>query len=386
MTERTAIYLTSKAKTGYLENGEWDFHDEDTQQHLHALHPYPARFIPQIPRKAISIWSQPGDLVLDPFCGCGTTMLESILLGRPTIGVDNNPVAILVSQAKTVHYSFEDLGILEKFVKELDCSLSSHMEFTALIPEYENIRYWFCDESINDLARLRAAINRLPEKPRLLTLAVFSSIIVRVSNQDSDTRYTRIEKTYHLGNATEWFKVRLIDVIERLKLIIELPKATATIYCADSRNLGFIPDGSINLIVTSPPYINAYDYHKYHRHRIQWIGGDVSFARDNEIGKHDTFTRPNATPARYFDDMQKCFKEWKRVLIPGGHAFIVIGDGIVSGKPVPVGDKFIELCEDIGLKFSKRWIRSLQKNKKSFNQHARIDKEHLLLLEKVGEG
>lgn len=381
MSKRTAIYHINEALAKLPVDSEWDFHEEDTQEHLHALHPYPARFIPQIPRKAISQWSHPGDLVLDPFCGCGTTILESILLGRPAIGIDNNDVAILVSRAKTTHYSFQDLRILEKFLEELGFTVSS-LGSSVSIPDYKNIEYWFCKEALVDLSKIRTAVYQLPERTQLLALAVFSSIIVRVSNQDSDTRYARINKTYQSGNAIEWFRSRLINTIERVRMIIELPKTTASVYGADSRNLECIPNDSIDLIVTSPPYINAYDYHKYHRHRIHWIEGNVTLARDTEIGKHDTFTRPKATPDRYFKDMYKCFREWTRVLVPGGHAFVVIGDGIVGGKPVPVGDTFIGLGEDAGLTFNERWIRSLLKEKKSFNQYARIDKEHLLLFKK----
>ncbi len=381
MINRKAIYGTNGIPEKHLKNGDWDFHDEDTQQHFHALHPYPARFVPQIPRKAILKWSSPNDVVLDPFCGCGTTILESILLGRPAIGIDNNAVATLVSRAKVVNYSSEDLSVLTKFVEKLDDSISK-IKSGVPLPDYKNVNYWFDDNALNELGRLKSVIKQLPENPRLLALAVFSSIIVRVSNQDSNTRYTRIEKTFQPKSAIKSFKNRLTNAIGRLREIIELPKADATIYCKDGRDLDFIADKSVTLIVTSPPYINAYDYHKYHRHRIHWIEGDVSLARDTEIGKHDTFTRPNATPDRYFEDMAKCFEQWTRVLIPGGHVLIVVGDGIVSGKPVAVGDKFIELCEEVGLKYKKRWIRNLQKNKKSFNQNARIDKEHLLLFTK----
>ena len=125
-------------------------------------------------------------------------------------------------------------------------------------------------------------------------------------------------------------------------------RAPVIIHQADSRSLPFIPSNSVSLIVTSPPYLNAYDYHKYHRQRIHWIDGDVSMARDLEIGKHDEFTRRGATPAKYFQDMKECFLEWSRVLRGRGKCLVVVGDAIVSGQPVPVADTFIDLMQELG--------------------------------------
>lgn len=379
--DRAAIFGTNGMKPSRLHNGEWDFHGENTQHHLHAIHPYPARFIPQIPHKAILNWTAPGDTVLDPFCGCGTTLLESILLGRAAIGIDNNPVAVLISEAKTAPYTYDDLVTLAKFADDFDDSIINVKKSVSL-PNYKNFDYWFSKLAKSDLAKIKTLINKLPGRAGLLAFVVFSSLIVRSSHQDSDTRYARIDRKYKNGNAFKWFKVRLSDAVNRLREIIDSPRSGASVFCKDGRDLSFLPGGSIKLILTSPPYINAYDYHKYHRHRIHWIEGDVDFARDTEIGKHDTFTRPNATPDRYFNDMTDCFQHWHRLLIPGGHVCIVVGDGIVSGTAVPVGDKFIELCQKVGLTLKDRWIRNLQKSKKSFNQKARIDKEHLLLFTK----
>lgn len=381
MNQRTAIFGLDHDEIRNYSNGEWDFHKEDTQEHLHALHPYPARFIPQIPRKAIELWTSEGDLVLDPFCGCGTTLLESILLGRPAIGVDNNGVACLVSKAKTAHYSSQDLKVLNRFRITLKDSIDNP-KLQISLPEYENVDYWFSQEAILDMGKLKAVIQDLPNRAKLFADAVFSSVIVRASNQDSDTRYARIEREYKPRSVINWFITKLSSSLSRLQEIIDLPKSKAKVFCQDGRNLGNVPAETVKLIITSPPYINAYDYHKYHRHRLHWIDADVSFARDHEIGKHDTFTRPNATPHRYFEDMLKCFEQWHRVLCRKGHVFVVTGDGIVSGEPVTVGEEFISLCEKVGFTFRKRWIRKLKAKSKSFNQKARINEEHLLLFVK----
>lgn len=377
---RKAIY----SKFNNDENGssEWDFHEEDTQEHLHTIHPYPARFIPQIPRKAILDYSKPGDTILDPFCGGGTALLEASLLGRKSIGVDNNGVATLVTQAKIISYSKSDIKVLSDFLLSLPENKPAKAKINLDIPHYKERDYWFSDEALQDLGYLKARIMELPENPRTLALAVLSSIIVRVSYQDSDTRYTKVEKIYKSGNALKWYKQKLGQAILSANSISSAPRSESKVYLADSRDLTFIKDNSIDLVITSPPYLNAYDYHKYHRHRLHWIGSEIAFARDLEIGKHDTFTKKFAIADPYFQDMEKCFLEWRRVLKKKGKAIIIIGDSIVSGKPIPVGDAFITINEKIGLELKKRWIRTIKANKKSFNREARIQEEHVLLFEK----
>ena len=80
--------------------------------------------------------------------------------------------------------------------------------------------------------------------------------------------------------------------------------------------------------------------------------------------------------------MTLCFKEWYRVLKDDGRCLIVVGDAIVSGKPVPVADFFTTIMRNIGFSIEKHWIRNLNVNRKSFNAQARIDQEHVLLYKK----
>lgn len=391
---RKARYSRTERALQQEKGTDWNFHTEETQPHLHALHPYPARFIPQIPRKAIEAWTAKGEVVLDPFCGCGTTLLESVLLGRNTIGVDNNSVAHLISQAKTTHYTRNDLQELQQFVLALPLQLSGGLQTSTQtelagskpdmwIPDSEKLRYWFDAEAIGELGRLKCLIAQLKARPKLLALAAFSAIIVRVSYQESDTRYARVKRPYRQGEVVKRFTAKVTNAICRAREIVDCPKAEATLYLNDSRDVSRIVSESVNLIVTSPPYLNAYDYHKYHRQRLHWIDGDIKLARDAEIGKHDTFTRPRATPEPYFEDMERCFIEWHRVLRSGGRAFIVIGDAIVMGQPVPVAERFIDIMTRIGFHPEKLWIRQIPQARKSFNRHhSRINEEHLLLFQR----
>jgi DNA modification methylase len=383
--ERHAIYTKALNVDTLLDEGqEWNFHDVSTKEHLHSLHPYPAKFIPQIPRKAIQEWSLPGELVYDPFSGCGTTLLEASLLNRPSIGTDNNAVAVLASKAKLARYLQKDLNELKKFLDNFEQMILTSSAREDLIPDNPNFKYWFDEKVSSQLAILKGLILNTEEPITTMLMSIFSSIIVKVSYQDSDTRYSRIERTVDSSEVNKAFRSKLKEVIDKLPEIMINNRAPATVYQADSRKINFIHDETVSLIVTSPPYLNAYDYHKYHRQRLHWINGDVGMARDLEIGKHDDFTRPNATPDRYFVDMNSCFVEWQRVLKKGGKCIIIIGDAIVTKQPVYVADTFIELMKKLNLKLTKHWIRELQSTKRAFNvKNSRMSHEHVLLFEKT---
>jgi site-specific DNA-methyltransferase (cytosine-N4-specific) len=381
---RKAIYTREDEDVLTQAGREWNFHDAETQEHLHTLHPYPAKFIPQIPRKAIETWTVKGELIYDPFVGCGTTLLEASLLGRPSIGTDNNPVAVLVSRAKSANYVPAHIDSFRAFAASIDRVLPHARPERELIPTDKNFRYWFSEEVLDRLSALKKLILATPEPIQTMLMAIFSSIIVRISYQDSDTRYAKTKRVVRPADVDKIFKAKLIDVSERLIQIIVPGRASVAVHQADARSVPFVESRSVALIVTSPPYLNAYDYHKYHRQRIHWIDGNVEFARDIEIGSHDEFTKPYATSDGYFRDMGHCFSEWQRVLRKGGRAFIVIGDAIVSKKPVHVGDSFVDLMAKHGMNIEKRWIRELHSTKRAFNiRNSRITHEHILLFAKT---
>ena len=382
--DRRAIYTTAENTDQLMEAGrEWNFHASDTGEHLHGLHPYPAKFIPQIARKAISEWSKRGELVYDPFCGCGTTLLEASRLGRSSVGTDNNAVAILVSRAKTAIYSAEHVRAAERLLERLPTLLAKAKANPALIPSNKNLAYWFSGPVMDRLSALRGIILKQDEPIQTLLMAVFSAIIVKVSYQDSDTRYARIQREVLPAQVDKAFTAKLADTVARLRDLGTADRAAVEIHQADSRSVPFIRDGSVSLVATSPPYLNAYDYHKYHRQRLHWIGGDWEFSRDVEIGTHDEFTRTGATPESYFADMDACFGEWSRVLRRRGKCIVVIGDAIVSKQPVYVADTFIELLANHKLRLKKHWIRELKPTQRAFNvRNSRISHEHVLLLER----
>lgn len=383
---RQAIYTSSDDVAQFhLDGIEWNFHDAVTSEFLHGLHPYPAKFIPQIARKAILEFSQPGDTIYDPFCGCGTTLLEASLLGRQSIGTDNNDVAIAVSRAKTATYRKADLEQLKDFANTFSHDLAKTKASDSAIPQEERIAFWFTPAVIDALARIKTLCLRADEPAMSLLLACFSSILVKVSKQDSDTRYARVDRTVTPRQVEASFLRKLREVISVLPSVMVKGRSKVRVVKADARHVAFIKKHSVDLIVTSPPYLNAYDYHKYHRQRLHWLDGDVAYARDNEIGKHDDFTRRGAVPDQYFRDMDACFAEWARVLRTGASCVVLIGDAIVSKEPVPVADMFIELAARHRLMLAKRWIRELKATQRAFNvRNSRMTHEHVLLFTALG--
>src|SRR4029077_16589733 len=99
---------TPAAEIRRLQQINWDFRDAKTTYLTHGLHPYPAKFIPQIPNALIQEFSTVGDTVGDIFCGSGTTLVEGLLLKRNVVGVDANPLACLVTEAKTTRFGEGD--------------------------------------------------------------------------------------------------------------------------------------------------------------------------------------------------------------------------------------------------------------------------------------
>lgn len=131
----------------------WSFSDKtrkDTAYITYGYHRYPAKFIPQIVSRLVEKYTKEGDLVIDPFGGCGTTLVESKVMGRSSIGVDINPVAILITKAKITPI---DPIKIEKEFSELKSRIETYNENTETkAPEHERIDYWFKSEEKRKLA------------------------------------------------------------------------------------------------------------------------------------------------------------------------------------------------------------------------------------------
>lgn len=382
-----------------LENIDWDFFGVNTNFLNHSIHPYPCKFIPQIPNTLIQELSSIGDTVIDPFAGSGTTLVEALRLGRNAIGVDANPLSELICRAKSTKIEEEECGSLFELAEELanrGQTLSSNQlslfgndspgnNTIGTIEVDRWIRDWFDECVIDELAIIKDRCLRLQNrKARDLALLAMSSIVVTVSRQDSDTRYVRKDKNLRPGDTFKRFSSALYEAARKqLEFSSEIPgNVSGTVIAGNI--LEDLESPPFDLLVCSPPYPNAFSYHLYHRSRMLWLDMDPAPFKKEEIGSHRKYSSKGknaATKETFSEELQKIMSWVSRKLRTGRHACFVLGDSTIRGETVKNDELLIEIAEDLGFTLEANINRKLQATKKSFNpQIGKIKDEHIVIL------
>lgn len=380
----------------YLKGLDWGFTDDDTRFLGHDLHPYPAKFIPQLPGTLISLLSSRGELVFDPFGGSGTTALEAIRLGRRAVSVDANPVAALIGRVKTARVSLDvtaKLHLLHGALRALLESLPSDSaqlvkSYGAHAPKIANREKWFADSAFGELAHIRYRISQLDnETAQDIAILALSRTVLSASFQDSETRYKSVPRDVPVGETTKRYVKEFESVMKSVAR-----NAAATRYgvskflTGDMRHLSAqdVPDGSVDLVVTSPPYGNATDYHLYHRFRLLWLGYDPIALGKVEIGSHLKHQRESSGFESYFTDMRQALDGINRVLKNGRYAALVIGDSVYGGETYATADLLAEKASEHGFDTTCVIERPVHKTKRSFTPAGRrAATESLLILRKA---
>lgn len=381
---------------------DWDFHGAKTDYLTHRLHPYPAKFIPQIPNALIQELSSVGDTVGDIFCGSGTTLVEALTLKRHAVGIDANPLACLIAETKTGPIDEADTLALRALIqqaKDLGDSLLAAsvadlfplQSFTssAWRPSFEKLTFWFDEHVIEELAEILQWCRSLATPAaRNLALTSFSSIVVTVSRQDSDTRYVRREKGIGQGETMRRFARALEQGLTAALELSDLlePRFNRTVVTANLLDKPAIP--KLDLMVCSPPYPNAYSYHLYHMTRMVWLGMDQPKFKKEEIGSHRKYSSPgkNAATADTFKAEFASILLWLADnLKKGGHACFVVGNSTLKGQTYDNADLISEAAIPAGFREVLRLTRTMQASKKSFNPAiGKIKHEQILVLENRG--
>ena len=376
-----------------ISNADWSFSTADTGFLTHDVHPYPAKYIPQIPGNLIRRLSCPGEVVLDPFGGSGTTATEAVRLGRRAVSIDANPLATLIGRVKTGGVTQGDIQQLERLttaVKTYFLDTATVLNRDALeswIPNIPNIEKWFQENIALELACIRRLIAELTEgRASDIASLALSRIIVRVSNQDSETRYVSKEKNLASRVAFKAFMDALAAIQRRVEQFTHLDvKGCANFFTSDSRLVldTEIQPESVGLVVTSPPYPNATDYHLYHRFRIFWLGHDPRDLGQVEIGSHLKHQRKQSGFEEYSEDMRAVLSRCFTALQAGRYAVLVVGDAMFGGEVTNTAEKLKDVAADLGFEHVTTVERALHETRRSFVSAARRARsERLLVLRK----
>jgi site-specific DNA-methyltransferase (cytosine-N4-specific) len=375
-------YETIPSINNKLQNIDWTFKDSFTCGQTHGIHPYPAKFIPQIPSSLISeLHPKDGTGILDPFCGSGTTLVESLRNGIPAVGIDLHPLACLLSKVKVTPLS-KGLSSAAKEIIER----AHDVDITP--PEIPALDHWFQKDIQHSIASIKDCIDRELDKDVRDALCIaLSSIIVRVSNQDSDTRYAAVKKNI---NAKDVFDIFYKSVKKVEKAISntwdplfpppQVDIINKNILSVTSKDIK-IP---ISLVITSPPYPNKYEYWLYHKYRMYWLGMDPIAVRNSEIGARPLYFKRKPQTAKDFEDqMSIVFKTLYDIVIPGGHACFQVGNSIIRGEKIDNAQIITRAANKAGFKDTFSVEREIPPSRKTFNpDHTGAKEEYILIFQR----
>ncbi len=331
----------------------------------HSMCSYLAMFPPALPRYFIEQCSREGDLVLDPFSGRGTTPLEACLAGRIGVGSDLNPLAVLLTGAK-VHPP--DMDCLMDRLEELERGYRRSNVHGKAPPEIEML---FHDGvTLPQLLYFRSELSSRRVVDRYLLAALVG---ILHGNHPRDPRTARtlsisMPNTFSMSpsyirkyiekNGLEKFPFDVFELLRRrLKYLNRqgMPEVRGRVAKRDARDLsGFIAKQSVDLVVTSPPYLQVVRYGKFNWIRLWLLEQSVEAvdrslrveATDKRLGLSDQFRLPT-----YKKFIASCAASWEQLLRPGGVCVAVIGDVGGRGKESVnlAAEAWREIKEETGL-------------------------------------
>ena len=362
-----------------IENLDWDFNISSSDP-LSGIHPYPAKFIPEIPGLLLDTLDIPqGSVVLDPFCGSGVTLVESQKRGLESVGIDINPIACLLSEVKTKPLPLKTREVADSIIN----TCSSHIG-PIYIPPIPNLDHWFKKDIQEALALLIFEINKLDDSVVKNALRLcFSSIVVKVSNQDSDTRYAAVDKKWVKEDVYAFFTQSVTRLV-KIKRNMTISNTPVTVLKKSSLDLqGKDFDKKIGIVITSPPYPNAYEYWLYHKYRMWWLGFDPIDVKEHEIGARAQYFKKNQqTIDDFIQQMETLFESFKLLCIKNAYVCFVIGRSKIHGEIIE-NEKLIQsIGENKGFSHITTIKRTIRSSRKSFNlSHARIKEEYIVILQ-----
>jgi DNA modification methylase len=382
---------------------EWSFAEykpSDTGKWTHDYHRYPAKFIPQLVEKLIDEYITSKDItskeahINDPFYGCGTTIVTAISRGFKASGTDINRIAYLITKVKSTPieptYLNQKINQFLLKIKGLESNqktLFNIVNVEPLISEkhIERINYWFTEENKIELGKiLKVIYEENDERIRDFLLVAFSHILKNCSIWlQGSTKPTRDlkkipSKPYealrrHLKKMESGNNVFYNIVPQKVR---DNLNKYLNIEIGDAKNQP-VPDNSVDLIVTSSPYVTSYEYADLHQLSTIWLdlADDLTEYKKEFIGtsykKYENkklrsklakdivseMTEKSQKMAKeigaFFIDMEEVFDESYRILKQGGRCCYVIGDTRLKGVDILNAEVFAESLQYSGFKLDR---------------------------------
>lgn len=321
---------------------DWEFSDFNSQLYpadINFIHWYPGVFVPQIPSILINALSEKGDLVLDPFSGSGITLIEAARIKRRFIGIDLNPFAINIISAKMMALtSIDDKWCVDEAVHI--SNLNASIDYSGSLETDSELTRWFHPDTLNQLLNIRKYISDNEDKPdNIIRIVLLSSILNRCSSQREHYTYITDKCFPELFINKDAFKIYL-NQLDLLRRSIKESKNQylrtfgsnwdfegSKLQKGDSRDLSWIDSESVDLVVTSPPYLGVNDYARsMHLSSLLFQQDDFEYAITHEIGARRKRQRKSACD-EYIRDMEANLSEVVRVLKVNKYLALIIGRG-----------------------------------------------------------
>ncbi|HTM46847.1 MAG TPA: DNA methyltransferase [Polyangiaceae bacterium] len=362
--------------------------EKSVRDHVHGFHSYPARLHPVTARRLIEKLSQPGDTILDPFCGSGTVLVEALLQGRDAVGIDLNPLACELARFKTKRTTAAErtewMDAAERVSAYAEDRRQLRLGPTRTYLAHERAPY--DPHILFELDGLSAGIVEEPEAIRQVLRLILSSILTKVSRSLGDSSGKLGPRRLASGFAIRAFLFKVKEVCRQSAQFAKLipPGVGAQVVLTDARRLTGVDPASIDLVVSSPPYPGVFDYLTHHSHRLHWLGLDASQLARNEIGSRRQLGRmePQVALERWRGDFGAALRTLARVVKPKKPVALVIADSALGDFPLRTDQVVTEIAQAAGFELgaigSQERPHFHDPTRRAFKGEPRY--EHLLVL------
>ena len=404
LPETEQALLIDRSEAASAGDSAWDFPGSPTQYSTHGIHTYLAAMIPWVAKRAIAL-AKPKRL-LDPFCGGGAVLVESMLAGIPCAGLDINPLAVLISKVKTKRI---DSRRLQSGLRTIMNSVDSYDGPVAEFSSKQEIHYWFKDYMLNPLSALRSAIMKLPDgEVKDFFRCMLSATVRDVSlTHRNEIRLRRLESLESKRFNPDVIEVFRRNALEAAKRVSALPEATVQVHRGTVLSMPFA-DNEFSTIVCSPPYgdeRNGVPYFQFAKNMLFWLGyswEEVINEKRKTLGwtnGRKDIPQPHSATLRkatrlirnytksvievnaFYHDYDNALTEMVRVT--DDKIVIVIGQRVMQSTVFDNTQITIELMANKGVKLANHYRRQLPTKRlpKMRDYGAAIDKESILFFD-----